>query len=202
MPVILKSRVWFLSGVLALAAALSGCGGRSQPEAAPPPAAPADDEAERRRREAEEAERRAREEAIRREEEEAARRREAELARVRSVVAEMIFFDFDKSDIRPDARATLEAKAEVLRAHPEIRIRIEGHCDERGSDEYNLALGMRRALAARDYLVRLGLDPSRFEVVSFGEERPLDPRSNEEAWAKNRRAEFHITAPPEMRTNR
>ncbi|GIW53310.1 MAG: hypothetical protein KatS3mg081_2665 [Gemmatimonadales bacterium] len=201
MAVILQSRGLFFSGVLALAVGLVACGGKPQPQAAPPPAAPSNGDEERRRREAEEAERRAREEAERRAAEEA-RRREAEMARVRSIVAEMIFYDFDKYNIRPDAQATLNAKAEVLRAHPEIRVRIEGHADERGSDEYNLALGMRRAAAAKEYLVRLGLDPSRFEVVSYGEERPLDPRHNEEAWAKNRRAEFHIIAPPNMTTNR
>ena len=113
-------------------------------------------------------------------------------ARNRAVLMEMIHFDFDRSDIRPDARAILEAKVPILRADPTIRLRIDGHADERGSVEYNLALGLRRANAAKQFLVGFGLDESRFETQSFGESRPLDPRSNEEAWAKNRRAEFHI----------
>jgi len=79
-------------------------------------------------------------------------------------------------------------------AWPSIRLRIDGHADERGSVEYNLALGLRRANAAKQFLVGFGLDESRFETQTFGESRPLDPRSNEEAWAKNRRAEFHIIA--------
>lgn len=105
---------------------------------------------------------------------------------------ERIHFDFDKYNLRPDAIEVLTRNAEMLLKHPEINIVIEGHCDERGTDEYNLALGERRAAAARDFLVRFGIDKSRISIVSYGEERPLDPRSNEEAWAKNRRAEFVI----------
>jgi peptidoglycan-associated lipoprotein len=82
----------------------------------------------------------------------------------------------------------------VLRANPEVRLRIEGHADERGSIEYNLALGQRRAEAARDWLVGFGIAPNRFETVSWGEDRPLVRASNEEAWAMNRRAEFRIIA--------
>jgi peptidoglycan-associated lipoprotein len=114
-------------------------------------------------------------------------------ARNRAILMEMIHFDFDRADIRADARQVLDAKVPILRADPTITLRIEGHADERGSVEYNLALGLRRANAAKDYLVGFGLDPSRFEVQTYGESRPLDPRSNEEAWARNRRAEFHIT---------
>lgn len=116
----------------------------------------------------------------------------ADAARVRDILAEMVHFDFDRSNVRTDAQPVLERKAEVLRANPGVRLRIEGHADERGSAEYNLALGMRRANAVKEYLVGLGLDASRFEVVSLGEDRPLDPASNEAAWARNRRAEFHI----------
>jgi peptidoglycan-associated lipoprotein len=114
-------------------------------------------------------------------------------ARNRATLMEMIHFDFDRADIRADARQVLDAKVPILRADPSITLRIEGHADERGSVEYNLALGLRRANAAKDYLVGFGLDASRFEVQTYGESRPLDPRSNEEAWARNRRAEFHIT---------
>ncbi|MFO7261458.1 MAG: OmpA family protein [bacterium] len=115
-------------------------------------------------------------------------------ARNRAILMEMIHFDFDRADIRPDAREILERKVPILRADPTIRLRIDGHADERGSVEYNLALGLRRANAAKQFLVGFGLDESRFETQTFGESRPLDPRSNEEAWAKNRRAEFHIIA--------
>ncbi len=105
-------------------------------------------------------------------------------------VTERIHFDFDQAAIRADARAVLDRKLAVLREHPEIRLRVAGHADERGSDEYNLALGHRRAMAARRYLTDRGLDAARFETVSFGEEQPLDRGANEAAWALNRRAEF------------
>jgi len=105
---------------------------------------------------------------------------------------EDVFFDFDKYDLRDDAKAALAKDAEELKKFPEVRIIIEGHCDERGTEDYNLALGEKRAKAARDYLVRLGIDGSRITIISYGESRPFDPRHNEEAWAKNRRAHFVI----------
>jgi len=101
-----------------------------------------------------------------------------------------IHFDFDQFTLSPEARQTLAANATIIKAAPGLRVRIEGHCDERGSDEYNLALGERRAQAAKDYLVSLGVPTDRLELISYGEELPLDPASNEAAWAKNRRAEF------------
>jgi len=110
----------------------------------------------------------------------------------RSGVLRTIYFAFDRADLTEESRATLRANAEWLKANPKYRIRIEGHCDERGTIEYNLALGQRRADAARDYLVSLGVDPGRLTTISYGEERPADPGHNEEAWAKNRRAEFVI----------
>ncbi len=103
-----------------------------------------------------------------------------------------IHFDFDQYTLSPEARDILAANAALLKAHPDLKIRIEGHCDERGSDEYNLALGERRAVAARDYLVSLGVAADRLSTISYGEEMPLDPASNEAAWAKNRRAEFKV----------
>lgn len=127
---------------------------------------------------------------------EARRRAEeaARLARERAYgsIQEMIFFDFDRSDLREDARATLQRKAEALREFPDIRIRIEGHADERGTVEYNLALGERRADAARAYLIDLGIDPDRMTTISYGEERPLVEGQNEAAWSQNRRDEFVI----------
>lgn len=119
---------------------------------------------------------------------------EARLARERAFgsIQEMIFFDFDRSDLREDARATLQRKAEALRQFPDIRIRIEGHADERGTVEYNLALGERRADAARAYLIDLGIDPDRMTTISYGEERALVEGQNEAAWSQNRRDEFVI----------
>jgi len=113
---------------------------------------------------------------------------------VRAMLAEMIHFDFDKSNIRPGDAGVLDQKIGILQANPAARIRIAGHCDERGSDEYNLALGNRRATASKQYLVSHGIDAGRIETISYGEERPLDPGHNEDAWAKNRRAEFEIVS--------
>jgi len=105
---------------------------------------------------------------------------------------EDIHFDFDKYYIRPDAAEILKKKAQWLKEHPEVHLLIEGHCDERGTEEYNLALGERRANSAKEFLVNLGIDPKRISIISYGEERPLDTRSCEEAWAKNRRDHFVI----------
>lgn len=101
-----------------------------------------------------------------------------------------IHFDFDQFTLSAEARDLLAANAAYLQADAGVRVKIEGHCDERGSDEYNLALGERRAQAAKDYLVTLGVAADRLETISYGEELPLDSSSNETAWAKNRRAEF------------
>ena len=106
----------------------------------------------------------------------------------------MVFFDYDMSEIRDDAASALRAKVDILRASPQVQLRIEGHADERGSTEYNLALGNRRAVAVRDFLTGFGLSESRFSVVSFGEERPLQSGSDESAWSQNRRGQFVITA--------
>ncbi len=110
-----------------------------------------------------------------------------------AALQDRIHFDFDRADLRESDRQKLRQKYEVLRRHPSLRIEIEGHCDERGPDEYNLALGLRRAAAARQYLLALGVGADRITVRSFGNERPLDTRQTEEAWALNRRAEFLIT---------
>jgi len=120
--------------------------------------------------------------------------RDAEMRRMREVLEQVVHFDYDESTIRADAQERLASKVPFLRQNAGIRIRIEGHADERGSVEYNLALGMRRANAVRDYLVGFGLDASRFDVTSYGEDRPMAQGSNESAWALNRRAEFRVTA--------
>ena len=105
---------------------------------------------------------------------------------------DLVYFDFDLSEIRPDMRSGLDRKAQFLLEFPTLRIQIEGHCDERGTAEYNVALGHRRAQTTKDYLVSLGVSASRIDTVSYGEERPADARSHELAWAKNRRAKFNV----------
>ena len=105
-----------------------------------------------------------------------------------------VHFDFDKYDIRGDARSILTENAEYLKKNPKMEAQVEGHCDERGSTEYNLALGQRRANATKAYLVNLGVESSRVSTVSYGEERPVDAGHDEPAWDKNRRAEFRITS--------
>jgi peptidoglycan-associated lipoprotein len=104
-----------------------------------------------------------------------------------------VYFDFDRYDIRSDGAAIIQAKAAFLNQYPNVRAEIQGHCDERGTEVYNMALGDRRAKAAYNYIVSLNIDPSRLYTVSYGEERPLDPSHNESAWARNRRAQFVIT---------
>lgn len=116
-----------------------------------------------------------------------------ETARVMVVLEEKIFFDYDRSDIRGDQQQTLTRKAAVLRANPNVVLRISGHADERGSVEYNLALGMRRAESVRQFLSGFGIDASRFSTETLGEDRPADPGMSEDAYARNRRAEFVVT---------
>jgi peptidoglycan-associated lipoprotein len=123
-----------------------------------------------------------------------AARREAERAALVNELAETIHFDYDQFTINADDTARLDRKAAIMKANAGLRIRVTGHADERGSDEYNLALGMKRAVAAKEYLVRIGVDGSRIEVASLGREVPVDPSSNEAAWAKNRRGEFEAIA--------
>ena len=105
-----------------------------------------------------------------------------------------VFYAYDSSELRLDAQTDLQRNADLLRQYASWVITIEGHCDERGTAEYNLALGERRALAARDYLVTLGVPGDRLRTVSYGKEFPFDPGSDEEAWQRNRRAHFVITA--------
>jgi len=104
------------------------------------------------------------------------------------------FFDYDKADLRGDARDVLAANAAWLKSHPTIAFTIEGHCDERGTAQYNLALGDRRANSAKEYLVSLGIDAGRVKTVSYGKERPFATGHDEDSWAKNRRGHFVVTA--------
>lgn len=125
-----------------------------------------------------------------------AARAEAARARAATVAAlqEVILFDYDQADILPQARTILEAKLPILRANSAVRIRISGHADERGSDEYNLALGQRRAASAKRFFTDNGIDGGRIDIISFGEERPVATDGTEAAFSRNRRAEFEIVA--------
>ena len=184
----------FVAPVLAATLLVAAC----KKEPPPPPAPPAvnedsivrarADSIARVRAAAEETARAARAEA------EARATRERAAAAARATLEELVFFDYDKSDVRDDAAAVLRRKADVLRASPQVQLRIEGHADERGSTEYNLALGNRRAESVRQFLVGFGLPEGRFSIISYGEERPLENASNESAWGRNRRAQFEITA--------
>jgi len=169
---------------------------KAKPAPAPAPVAPTPAPAAPRvNQDSIDAARRAADEAARRAATDAeARRLAAAVAAGRATLAQTIYFDFDKDDVRDDQRATLDAKVPLLNANPALRIRIAGHTDNRGSDEYNLALGQRRSASAKRYLVSRGIAENRIETVSFGEERPAAAGDNEESWARNRRDEFEIIA--------
>lgn len=140
-------------------------------------------------------------EAIRKTEEEAppqASARGKEFVAPAETALKMVNFEFDKASLTEEAKAILKGNAEWLKANPKAEVLIEGYCDERGTDEYNMGLGEKRAASVRAYLISLGIDAARLFTISYGEEKPLDPGHNEEAWAKNRRAQFKITS---ARTN-
>lgn len=105
-----------------------------------------------------------------------------------------VYFDFDKYNLRPDAKSSLDANFALLQQFSNVIIKIEGHCDERGTVEYNLSLGEKRAKSVMDYLTGLGVSASRVTIISYGKERPVDAGHNETAWAKNRRAEFRVVS--------
>ena len=140
-------------------------------------------------RQAQEARQRAEDEAERR----AEAARQGQIREARSTIEDMVFFDYDMAEITPAAERILRAKLPILRSSPSLRIRMEGHADERGSNEYNVALGSGRADAVQQWLTDSGIAASRFTTTSFGEDRPLVNRSDEEAWARNRRVMFVIT---------
>lgn len=177
--------------VLLTALAVGACGKKAPPPApTPQPDTAAINQARRDSIAAAEAAERAR-----RDREAAAARAAAEAAQhARDVLTQEIYFDYDKSDIRDDAKATLDQKVAVLRSNPDVHLLIAGNADERGSTEYNLALGQRRAEAAKAYITGFGIDASRIQTESWGEERPADPGHDEAAWARNRRDVFQITA--------
>ena len=179
--------------VLLLAvAAMAACGGSPEPEQpAPQPTAPVatNDDAARRAAD-EEARRRAAAE-------EEARRAEAARAAAAGLMGELtavINFDYNEASVRAGDQAKLDRKAAIMQANPNLRIRVSGHADDRGSDEYNLALGNQRAAAAKRYLENKGIAAARIDVISFGEERPAAQGSDEASWAQNRRDEFEVVS--------
>ncbi len=118
----------------------------------------------------------------------------ARIAAARAAMLSTIYFEYDADELRDDAKASLDEKLRILNANPQLRIRISGHCDDRGSDEYNIALGRRRSETAKRYLSDRGIDASRMETTTFGRERPAMQGTGEDAWSKNRRDEFEIIA--------
>ncbi|MDX2261767.1 MAG: OmpA family protein [Gemmatimonadales bacterium] len=182
------------TSLMALVLLTTACGKKAEPATSPTPVRPpagtnADSIA------------RAREDSIRRAAAAAAEKArlaaaaaEAERAALINQLAETIHFEYNMDVISTEDQARLDAKAAIIRANPALRIRITGHADERGSDEYNIALGMRRAVAAKAYLIGKGIEGGRIEVASLGREVPIDPSSNEAAWARNRRDEFEVVA--------
>ncbi|MGI9628859.1 MAG: OmpA family protein [Longimicrobiales bacterium] len=178
---------------LTVAVVFVACGSEPPP---PPPAPVGPTEAELAQmradsiRAAREAEQRA--EQQRREAEAAAAERAT--AAARATLEEMVFFDYDESRLTPETERLLRAKMEILRNNPAVQLRMEGHADERGTSEYNIALGNERAESVIQFLTNFGIDGGRFTPVSYGEERPLSQSSDEATWARNRRVEFVITA--------
>jgi peptidoglycan-associated lipoprotein len=190
--------------LVAAVAALAVAGAcRRRPVAAPTPVDPAqslDEAARQRQRDSVDAAERARaaREAADRAAREAADRSAAggdrEAASARSTLLATVYFDYDAAELRDDTRDALEAKLPIMRRFPDVRVRVAGHTDDRGADEYNLALGQRRAASVKRYFVEQGIDGARVEIVSFGKERPTCEQQDEACWSRNRRAEFEVTA--------
>lgn len=182
----------FVVPALAAVLVLAAC--KKDPPPPPAPTGPTADElAEQARRDSIAAAERAAREAA-----EAARRereaREAAMREARAVLVQPVYFDYDESALTSEAEGVLRQKVDILRSSPAVELLIEGHADERGTTEYNLALGNARAEAVRQFFTSFGLDADRFSIVSYGEEQPVATGSNESAWARNRRAEFTFTA--------
>lgn len=193
-------RIAWLAVPLAVATAIAACHHAAPVAVAPQPNT---DSIAAAQRERDEALARARQDSLdrlaaaRREaEERLARGRADSLARLsrageaRAILANLIHFDFDKAGLRPEDEQIMNQKLPILRANPTVRIQIAGNCDERGSDEYNLALGNRRAIQAKQYLVQHGIEASRIEIISNGKEHPIDPGHSEQAWAMDRNDQF------------
>ncbi len=182
----MKNRFWIgwtlllvISGLMFIGCCCAKKTVMSEPAVTPA----AEEDAEAKRLKAQEARARALEE-------QRLREQRAEAAARQKFENQDIHFEFDKSTLSPEAQAILRDKAKYLAAHPDVSAIIEGHCDERGTNEYNMALGDRRAGSAKSFLVDLGVASRHLTAISYGEEKPVDPGSNEAAWAKNRRAHF------------
>lgn len=177
-----------LVAVLALAVIpIAGCGRRTAPEPAPAPVATDDGAAARARQDSIAAAELARRQAEQREQ-------QAMAARAREVLTNVVYFELDSDALDADSQERLRTKAAIMRANPALELRVEGHADERGSTEYNIALGQRRAESVRAFMTGYGITRNRLSTISYGKERPAMEGSNETAWARNRRAEFAVTA--------
>ena len=188
---------------VAVAAVASACRRTPPPPVTPSPTVNQDsiDAAERARREAAERAEAARRDSINRANaarEDSLRRARDAMEGVRSALTAPIYFEYDSDALGESARTALDQKLSILQSNTGVRLRIAGHADERGSDEYNLALGQRRAAAAKRYLTQRGIPEAQIEIISYGEERPAASGSDESAFAQNRRDEFEITAGGDM----
>jgi peptidoglycan-associated lipoprotein len=193
-------RIAVVTTALLSVVVLDACRKKAEPAPTPAQSSTRGPDADSARRANEDAARRAAEDANRRRADSiaaaatAARNATGNTAALRTALTAAVHFEYDQADLRGEDRAILDAKVPILQANPGVMIRIGGHTDERGSDEYNLALGQRRAAAAKRYLVEHGIADSRIETISYGEERPVAQGSDDAAFAQNRRAEFEITA--------
>ncbi len=188
----MKNRIGSLLGIMVLLSVFVLWGCPKKAEVATAPETPVKEEVKKEPTAEEKAaaEAKAKEEAEARAKAEAEARAKAE-AQERAAAAaaglKPVYFDFDKSFIRDDAKATMKANAEWLKAHPKAKVRIEGNCDERGTKEYNQALGQRRAASAKKYLTDLGISAKRISLISYGKEKPVCSEGSEDCWQKNRR---------------
>ena len=189
------------TAVIALLAAttVGACRRRAEPAPTPEPTTPAVNEDSLRAAQAER-DRLAREQAERDRLAREAADREARVAAARASLVAPVYFDYDQADIRDDARTALEGKLPILTANAGLRIRVAGHTDQRGADEYNIALGQRRAAAVKRFFTERGVDGARVDIVTFGEERPTCTEEGESCYSQNRRAEFEVVSGGETLT--
>ena len=189
----MRLRSYALPAVI-LAAVLAACSSNDPPAETPAPTGPTAEELAQMRQDSIAAEEARQAELERQRQAELDRQRQADIDRLVGILEQRVFFEYDQSRLTGAAESALRQKLDILRDYPGVQLRMEGHADERGSTEYNLALGSRRAGGVVEFFAGFGLDDSRFGTVSFGEERPLVPESTESAWSQNRRVEFVITA--------
>lgn len=180
-----------VAALVLVAVSVGACKKKTPPPVAATPATQNNDDALRAARE--QARRDSIAAAQRAEQAAAERDRMARAARAREALSDIVYFEYDSDQLTAEAQEKLRTKAAILRANAGLQLQVAGHADERGSTEYNLALGQRRAETVRDFMTGYGIDTSRIGTISFGEERPLVEGTEESAWARNRRAEFSIT---------